>query len=335
MTRCSAGSRSGRRRSRRPERAGWTVPGPCRSRWRRRPNWASTSAATSRAGSRRDGPTRPIFSCVWRGSIATCSPTARPRRSVFTLKELVRLVETLPAPAADAGPDDLPERIAAANAARRAGAVPPSRRRGRRRPARSAARRVPSDRVGARDVDRSSRGRPLRHGRGRRCGGEGVRCGSRSRRRSRRLPAQGGPQGVPRDEGHEVDRRRHGLHRAGRLPGVLRGRGARGRRRASRPRHRARRVRAGRADRRQQGRRASGHRSATTCIPRACRASTTTPTCWGWARAYRRSATRGRSSGCGWRPRSRAGAHERRTRTDREDRARGALMRTTWRAGTR
>ena len=46
---------------------------------------------------------------------------------VFTLKEIVRLVETLPAPASDAGPDNLPERIAAANAARRAGAVPPSR----------------------------------------------------------------------------------------------------------------------------------------------------------------------------------------------------------------
>jgi protein-tyrosine phosphatase len=46
---------------------------------------------------------------------------------VFTLKELVRLVETLPAAASDAGPDNLPERIAAANAARRAGAVPPSR----------------------------------------------------------------------------------------------------------------------------------------------------------------------------------------------------------------
>jgi protein-tyrosine phosphatase len=45
----------------------------------------------------------------------------------FTLKELVRLVETLPVPASDAGPDTLPERIAAANAARRAGAVPPSR----------------------------------------------------------------------------------------------------------------------------------------------------------------------------------------------------------------
>jgi len=44
----------------------------------------------------------------------------------FTLKELVRLVETLPAPAPDAGPDDLPERIGAASAARRAGAVPPS-----------------------------------------------------------------------------------------------------------------------------------------------------------------------------------------------------------------
>jgi protein-tyrosine phosphatase len=46
---------------------------------------------------------------------------------VFTLKELVRLVETLPAPASDAGPDNLPDRIAGANAARRAGAVPPSR----------------------------------------------------------------------------------------------------------------------------------------------------------------------------------------------------------------
>lgn len=45
----------------------------------------------------------------------------------FTLKELVRLVETLPPPASDAGPTNLPERIAAANAARRAGAVPPSR----------------------------------------------------------------------------------------------------------------------------------------------------------------------------------------------------------------
>ena len=45
----------------------------------------------------------------------------------FTLKELVRLVGDPPAPGADAGPDDLPERIAAANAARRAGAVPPSR----------------------------------------------------------------------------------------------------------------------------------------------------------------------------------------------------------------
>lgn len=44
----------------------------------------------------------------------------------FTLKELVRLLETLPA-AAGIGPDDLPFRVAAAEQARAAGAVPPSR----------------------------------------------------------------------------------------------------------------------------------------------------------------------------------------------------------------
>jgi len=41
----------------------------------------------------------------------------------FTLKELVRLLQTLPAPAADAGPETLTERIAAADRARRSGAV--------------------------------------------------------------------------------------------------------------------------------------------------------------------------------------------------------------------
>jgi protein-tyrosine phosphatase len=45
----------------------------------------------------------------------------------FTLKELVRLLESLPPPAPDAGPDSLAERLAAANAARREGAVPASR----------------------------------------------------------------------------------------------------------------------------------------------------------------------------------------------------------------
>jgi protein-tyrosine phosphatase len=45
----------------------------------------------------------------------------------FTLKELVRLLETLPPPAPDAGPESLNERIAAANLARRRGAVPASR----------------------------------------------------------------------------------------------------------------------------------------------------------------------------------------------------------------
>ncbi len=45
----------------------------------------------------------------------------------FTLKELVRLLEVLPAPTPDAGPESMDERIAAANLARRRGAVPPSR----------------------------------------------------------------------------------------------------------------------------------------------------------------------------------------------------------------
>ncbi len=46
---------------------------------------------------------------------------------VFTLKELVRLLEVLPVPAPGAGPETLNDRIAAANLARRRGAVPPSR----------------------------------------------------------------------------------------------------------------------------------------------------------------------------------------------------------------
>lgn len=45
----------------------------------------------------------------------------------FTLKELVRLSETLPVPPPDAGPESMSERIAAANLARRRGAVPASR----------------------------------------------------------------------------------------------------------------------------------------------------------------------------------------------------------------
>lgn len=45
----------------------------------------------------------------------------------FTLKELVRLLETLPVPAPDAGPEIMIERIAAANLARRRKAVPASR----------------------------------------------------------------------------------------------------------------------------------------------------------------------------------------------------------------
>jgi protein-tyrosine phosphatase len=45
----------------------------------------------------------------------------RIHRRTFSLKELVRLLESLPAPAPDAGPDALVERVAAAEAARAAG----------------------------------------------------------------------------------------------------------------------------------------------------------------------------------------------------------------------
>jgi protein-tyrosine phosphatase len=45
----------------------------------------------------------------------------------FTLKELVRLLESLPPPVAGAGAGSLPDRVAAAALARRNGAVPPSR----------------------------------------------------------------------------------------------------------------------------------------------------------------------------------------------------------------
>src|SRR6185295_2085365 len=44
----------------------------------------------------------------------------------FTLKELVRALETLPAPPVGAGPETLAERIASADRARRGGAVPTS-----------------------------------------------------------------------------------------------------------------------------------------------------------------------------------------------------------------
>ena len=45
----------------------------------------------------------------------------------FTMKELVRLLETLPAPELHADPASLPSRVAAAEQARRAGVVPVSR----------------------------------------------------------------------------------------------------------------------------------------------------------------------------------------------------------------
>ena len=79
-------------------------------------------------------------------------------------------------------------------------------------------------------------------------------------------------------------RPRHRLHRAGRLPGVLRVRGPRRGGRRGRPRDRARGVRSGGADRRQQGGRHPGgalpRPVAGADVPR----STTTPTSWRWGR---------------------------------------------------
>jgi protein-tyrosine phosphatase len=62
-----------------------------------------------------------LLLCMARDHRETFAPPLDAR--AFTLKELVRLLEALPAPAADAGPETLSERIAAADRARRAGAV--------------------------------------------------------------------------------------------------------------------------------------------------------------------------------------------------------------------
>lgn len=62
-----------------------------------------------------------LLLCMARDHRDTFAPPLETR--AFTLKELVRLLETLPAPPADAGPEILAERIAAADLARRNGAV--------------------------------------------------------------------------------------------------------------------------------------------------------------------------------------------------------------------
>ena len=209
-----------------------------------------------------------------------------PRRRAFTLKELVRLLETLPAPPSDAGPDDL------AGADRRGRTRPaapaPSRLPATRTsPTRSGSRwRLPRDRVGARDVERPARGRPVRHGRGRRCGGEGREMRIAMGADHAGFPLKEDLKGFLEAEGHQVHRRRDGLdgrrsttRRSARPP---RARSSDGRRRPG-DRARADRGRASRSSRtRSTG---SARRSATTSIPRGWRASTTTPTCWGWGRA--------------------------------------------------
>jgi len=65
-----------------------------------------------------------LLLCMARDHRDTFAPPLDAR--AFTLKELVRLLQTLPVPPADAGPEILAERIAAADRARRGGAVAPS-----------------------------------------------------------------------------------------------------------------------------------------------------------------------------------------------------------------
>jgi protein-tyrosine phosphatase len=62
-----------------------------------------------------------LLLCMARDHRETFAPPLDAR--AFTLKELVRLLETLPAPPTDAGPEILAGRIAAADVARRSGAV--------------------------------------------------------------------------------------------------------------------------------------------------------------------------------------------------------------------
>jgi protein-tyrosine phosphatase len=62
-----------------------------------------------------------LLLCMARDHRDTFAPPLDAR--AFTLKELVRLLETLPAPPTDAGPEILAGRIAAADVARRSGAV--------------------------------------------------------------------------------------------------------------------------------------------------------------------------------------------------------------------
>jgi protein-tyrosine phosphatase len=65
-----------------------------------------------------------LLLCMARDHRDTFAPPLDAR--AFTLKELVRLLQTLPVPPADAVPEIIAERISAADHARRSGAVAPS-----------------------------------------------------------------------------------------------------------------------------------------------------------------------------------------------------------------
>ena len=208
----------------------------------------------------------------------------------FTIKELVRLLEGSPT----AGP------------IRPAWRRPPPRGTGRRRPPRTCAIRSATRSTATGRSPTSSRTCPIDW----RSPSRGISTDARRPGlRPRGLPAEGGPEALPRRAGPRGPGPRHRLDRARRLPAVLRRGRPRGRERRCRPRDRPRRLGPGRADRGEQGARHPGR-----AVPRpgpGCPASTTMPTCSPWGHGWSRPPTLGRSCGCGWERRSRAGATRR------------------------
>ena len=227
----------------------------------------------------------------------------------FTLKELVRILESLPAPARG-------RRTGHALGSR---APPPTRRAAAGSRATRTTRTSPT-RWGCRSTATAPSPGSSTSGcivssmdstglRPTRCRGErgmmriAMGCDHAG------FPLEGRPEVSFLDRaGSRGPRLRHRLHRARRLPGVLRRRGARGGRRSTPIAGScwAAPARASRSSRTRST--ASARPCATTCSWRSCRGCTTMRTSWGWGRASWRPPTRARSSASGWRRRSRAGA---------------------------
>ena len=312
---CAPATCAGRRSPRGcSERRSSNASATRRPTWRPRARWGGRVAAPTRARSPRPpsgawtspahvarGPHRPTSvgatSCSrWLGARdAVVAGRPRSRRRTFTLKELVRLLEALPAAP---GEDLRSPRVAAADALRRRGFRGQPARPRRRGPARACrSQSLPRGRLGA--------GRVVRAPGGRACSGwpppgaadaeGGVTCGSRSACDHAGYPLKEDAEGVPGRAGPRGARPRHRLGGAGRLPGLLRRRRPRGRGRAGRAGDRARRLGAGRADRGEQGPRRPGGALQRPAPSPSSRAGTTTRTCSRWAGASWPTSSRRRS----------------------------------------